>query len=202
MIMFSSHSSKPMVDQSRLPDAGPGNDCHDVDILVCPCAIQKSDILLSPKNIASGNGQSGYGNLLRRKCRWRFASYGARTSSGRFPQALTSDSAPCVDSLSYHRHCFQKFGRVLKTPSRIFFQQHLKQCHDRLWEPPELLRRQQRVLMLIHHLTSSPAKRRAASQHLPNCYTERVQIRADVHADAGKLFRTGELRRTSESSGS
>ena len=71
--MFSSHPSEPMVNQRRLPDSSPGNDCNDVDILVCPCVIQESDILLSTKNVASGNGQSGYGNLLRCKSCWRLA---------------------------------------------------------------------------------------------------------------------------------
>src|SRR6516164_3727704 len=52
-IMLSSHLSEPMVDQCRLPDPSPGNDCDDVDILVCPCAIQKGQILLSTKQIAS-----------------------------------------------------------------------------------------------------------------------------------------------------
>ena len=59
-IVFSSHSSEPMVDECRLPDTGPGNNCNDIDILVCPCTIQESDILLPTKNIASCNGQSGY----------------------------------------------------------------------------------------------------------------------------------------------
>src|ERR1700730_9514985 len=63
--MVSSHASEPMVNQRGLPDPSPGNDCNDVDILVCPCVIQESDILLSTKNVASGNGQSGYGNLFR-----------------------------------------------------------------------------------------------------------------------------------------
>src|SRR6266481_6407497 len=58
-IMVRSHPSEPMVDKRGLSDTGPGDDRNDVDILVCPCTIQKSDILLSPKNIASGNGQSG-----------------------------------------------------------------------------------------------------------------------------------------------
>src|SRR5271166_666266 len=66
-IMVSSHPPEPMVDERGLSDPSPGNDCNDVDILVCPCTTQKSDILLSTKNIASGNGQSGYGNLLRCK---------------------------------------------------------------------------------------------------------------------------------------
>src|SRR5260370_32623977 len=55
-IMFSSHPSEPMVNERGLPDTGPCNDRNDVDILVCPCTIQESDILFSAKNIASGNG--------------------------------------------------------------------------------------------------------------------------------------------------
>src|SRR5260370_23380331 len=55
-IMFSSHPSEPMVDDRGLPDTGPCNNCNDVDILVCPCTIQKSDVLLSTKNITSCNG--------------------------------------------------------------------------------------------------------------------------------------------------
>src|SRR5208282_4309781 len=55
-IMISSHPSEPMVNERGLPDSGPGNDCNDVDILVCPCTIQESDILLPTKNIASCNG--------------------------------------------------------------------------------------------------------------------------------------------------
>src|ERR1700730_4188866 len=82
-IMFSRHPSEPMVDERRLSDPSPGNDCNDVDILVCPCAIQKSDILLSTKNIASGNGQSGYGNLLRCKSCWPIASSDTRSGRGR-----------------------------------------------------------------------------------------------------------------------
>src|SRR6266478_804341 len=59
-IMLSSHPSEPMVNERRLPGTGPGNDYNDVDVLICPCTIQESDILLSTKNIASRNGQSGY----------------------------------------------------------------------------------------------------------------------------------------------
>ena len=44
--MVSSHPSEPMVDQCRLPDPSPGNDCDDVGLLVCPRTIQESDILL------------------------------------------------------------------------------------------------------------------------------------------------------------
>src|SRR5271166_3911073 len=82
-IMVSSHASEPMVNERRLSDPSPRDDCHDVYILVCPCSIQKSDILLPTKNIASGNGQSGYGNLLRCKSCWRLASNDARSGSGR-----------------------------------------------------------------------------------------------------------------------
>jgi len=42
-----------MVDERRLTDPGPGNNCHDIYVLVCPCIIQKSDVLLSTKNFAS-----------------------------------------------------------------------------------------------------------------------------------------------------
>ena len=59
-IMVSSHPSEPMVDERGLPDTSPGNDRNDIYMLICPCIIQESDILLSTKNIASGNGQSGY----------------------------------------------------------------------------------------------------------------------------------------------
>jgi hypothetical protein len=58
-IMVSSHPSEPMVNERRLSDPSPSNDCNYVDILVCPCTIQKSGILLSTKNIFSRNGQSG-----------------------------------------------------------------------------------------------------------------------------------------------
>src|SRR5258705_10343679 len=40
-IMFSPHPSEPMVDERRLPDPCPGNDCNDVYPLLCPCTIQK-----------------------------------------------------------------------------------------------------------------------------------------------------------------
>jgi hypothetical protein len=45
-----------MVNERRLSDPSPSNDGNDVDILACPRTIQKSDILLSTKNIFSGNG--------------------------------------------------------------------------------------------------------------------------------------------------
>jgi len=54
--MFSSYPPQPMVDKRGLSDTGPGNDRNDVEILVCPCTIQKSEILLSTKDITSCNG--------------------------------------------------------------------------------------------------------------------------------------------------
>src|SRR5271166_4382839 len=99
--MVSSHPSEPIVDQRRLPNTRPCNNCNDVDILVCPCTIQKSDILLSTKNITSCNGQSGYGNLLRCKSCWRFAGSDTRSGRERLQEALTSDSAPCIDGGCY-----------------------------------------------------------------------------------------------------
>src|ERR1700730_4424488 len=59
-IMLSSHPSKPMAKERRLADTRPGNYCNDVDILVCPCTIQESDILFSAKNIASCDRQFGH----------------------------------------------------------------------------------------------------------------------------------------------
>src|ERR1700730_14939102 len=116
--MFSSHPSEPMVDERRLSDARPGNNCNNIYILVCPCTIQKSDILLSTKNITSCNGQSGYGNLLQCKSCWRLTSSVQRMSRPDFLEALTSDSPSCVDSACYCRYRLQKFGRVLKAASR------------------------------------------------------------------------------------
>src|ERR1700741_650821 len=63
-IVFSSHSSEPMVDQRRFSDSAPGNNCNNIDLLVCPCIVQETDVLFATKNIASCDGQSGYGNLL------------------------------------------------------------------------------------------------------------------------------------------
>src|SRR5271169_6638662 len=64
-IMVSSHPSQPVVNERRLAHPSPSNYCNDIYLLICPCIIQESDILLSTKNIATGNGQSGYGNFLR-----------------------------------------------------------------------------------------------------------------------------------------
>ena len=122
-----------MVDQRGLPDTRPGNDCNDIYILVCPCGIQESDILLSTKNIAACNGQSGYGNLLRCKSSWRLAGSDTRIGSGRLLQALTSDSTPCVDSAGYRRHRLQQLVRSLETLCRILLKEFHKENYDRLW---------------------------------------------------------------------
>src|SRR5215468_4532156 len=88
-IAFSSHPSQPMVDERGLSDAGPGNDCNDIDVLVCPSTIQKSDILFSAKNIAPGNGQPGYGDLLWSQFCWRSARSDTRSGRGYLLEALT-----------------------------------------------------------------------------------------------------------------
>src|SRR5580704_2555188 len=59
-IMVSGHPAEPMVNERGLPDTGPGTNCNDIYLLICPCIIQESDVLLSTKNIASRNRQSGY----------------------------------------------------------------------------------------------------------------------------------------------
>src|SRR6516165_1106740 len=59
-IVFSCHPAKPMVDQRRLPNPSPGNDGNDVYMLIRPGIIEESDILLTTKQIRSGNGQSRY----------------------------------------------------------------------------------------------------------------------------------------------
>src|ERR1700726_3346621 len=73
-IILSGDPAEPMVDQRGLADTGPGNNCHDIYLLICPGVVQESDVLLSPKNIASSNGQPSDGNLLRCRSRWRLAS--------------------------------------------------------------------------------------------------------------------------------
>src|SRR6266481_2982864 len=59
-IMFGGHPSQPMINQRRFSDPSPSNDCNDVDTLVCPGTIQKSNILLSPENIAPRDRQFGH----------------------------------------------------------------------------------------------------------------------------------------------
>jgi len=41
-----------MVDERGLPDPSPSNDGNDVDILLCPCTVQKNDVFVATENIA------------------------------------------------------------------------------------------------------------------------------------------------------
>src|SRR5438132_11109045 len=92
-------------------DRDQGHDCNDVDILVCPCTIQEGEVLLSTKNITSGNGQSGHGNLLRCKPCWQLENSDTGSGRGRFLQGLTGDSTPSVDGTTYCRNRLQsRFG--------------------------------------------------------------------------------------------
>src|SRR5262249_42623335 len=119
----------PMVNESGLADPGPSNDCYDVDVLLCPCTVEKSNILLSTKQIASCNRKSCYGNLLRCKSCWRLAGSDTRSGRWRLLKALTRDSTPCVDSVCYRRHRLQQVVRSLEALRRVF----LKENYDRLW---------------------------------------------------------------------
>jgi hypothetical protein len=56
-VIVRTHPSKPMVNERRLPDTGPGNYGDDIHLL--PRIIQESDIFLPSKNIASCDGQPG-----------------------------------------------------------------------------------------------------------------------------------------------
>src|SRR5215831_3625971 len=55
-IVFSSHSSEPMVDQRRFSDSAPGNNCNNIDLLVGPRIVQERDVLFTTKDITSCNG--------------------------------------------------------------------------------------------------------------------------------------------------
>ena len=48
-ILFSSHPPEPMVDQRRFSDPAPGNDGDDVDLRVCPGAVQEPMSSSRPK---------------------------------------------------------------------------------------------------------------------------------------------------------
>src|SRR5215472_15142387 len=55
--------------------------------------------------------------------------------------------------------------------------------------------------MLRHHLTGGASKWCAASKHLPERHTKRVQVRADVNGHSRELLRAGKFRCSGESSG-
>ena len=178
--MLHCHSPEPMVDQRGLSNPSPGNYRDDIYIFVCPCVIQESDILLSTKNIASSNRQSGYGNVLRVGSCWQLASYQVGIFFGRLPHALISNRAAFLDSARYCRQRLEKLGRRLKTPPGIFIEQHFEEADDRLRNPLEFLKRQGSVLMLRHYSGGYP-ERHLTCQHLPERNTQRVEIRTDIH---------------------
>src|SRR6516164_10827060 len=82
-IVFSSHSSEPMIDQRRFSDSTPGSNCSNIDLLVRPCIVQESDVLFTTKKITSCDRQSGYGNLLWTWSCWPLASFDTRRAGGR-----------------------------------------------------------------------------------------------------------------------
>src|SRR6516162_9267475 len=87
---------------------------------------------LLDKQIASCNGQSGDGNLLRRRSYGRLASSETRSRRGRLLQALTSDSTARLDRVRYPRYRLQQLVRSPKTLCRIFRKEFLKENYDRL----------------------------------------------------------------------
>src|SRR5215471_1097670 len=72
-VMLGSHQPEPVVNQRGLSNPGPGNDCYDVDILVCPGSIQESNVFFPPKNIARCDGQFCHRNLFWSESRRRSA---------------------------------------------------------------------------------------------------------------------------------
>src|SRR6516165_5890257 len=158
-IQFSSHSSEPMVDQRRFSDSAPGNNCHNIDLLVCPCIVQETDVLFATKNITSCNGQSGYGNLFWTKSCRPLASFETRSSRGCLPQFLMRDAVARVDSICYRRYRLEQLVRSLESLCRIFLKEFLKENYDRLWNIFEPRKWQGHVLMLIHHLGGSTSER-------------------------------------------
>src|SRR5271166_3529920 len=193
-ILVSSHPPKPMVNERGLSDPTPGNNRNDVDILVCPYMIQKSDILVSTKNITSCNGQSGYGNLLRCKSCSRLASSDARIGRGPLLNALTSDSTPCVDRGHHRRHRLQKFSRVLKTPTGVLLEEYLNENNDRLRHVVQFSNRQRCMQVPVHQLGRCALEWRLPSQHLPKRRAQRVEVRADVDLHSRELLGTGKIR--------
>ena len=149
--------------------------------------------MLSTKKIASSNGQTGYGNVLRARFCRQLVSYRVGIFLGPRPQALISDCAAAFDSARYRRQRLQKFGRCLKTPLGIFIEQHFNEADDRLRHTFEFLNRQGNVLMLRHNSGGSTPKRHLTCQHLPERNTKRVEIRTDIYLGSDNLFRTGEL---------
>ena len=93
------------------------------------------------KNIASGNGQSDDGNFFRFTSCGSLVGNGPRNGRSPLLQALTGDSAPCVDSARYCRHRLQKFDGALETPGRVFLEEYLNENNDWLRDIFELFER-------------------------------------------------------------
>jgi hypothetical protein len=108
-------------------------------------------------------------------------------------QVPTCDSTSCLDSICYHRHRFQQLVRSLEALCWIFLKEFLNESNDWLWNIFESLKRQGRVLMLIHDLSGRTSEWCLASHHHPERYSKRVQIRADVHANSRELLWAGKF---------
>src|ERR1700757_501484 len=138
-ILFSSYPPQPTVDERGFPDTSPCDDANDVHTRVRRRSIQEREILFAPKNIAPGYRQSRDRDSLRSQFCCQPASCGVRFDNRHFPQALNSYSLPTGDSVHYHWHKLQQFGRSLEALRWVFVQQHLKQSNDRLWDILELV---------------------------------------------------------------
>jgi hypothetical protein len=185
-----------MVDQRGLSNTGPGNDIHDIHARVCPGRIQKRNVLLSTEKIASCDRQPRYGNILRSQFCSRLASQAGGTASGQLSQALIREGLPFVDGTRDCRYELQKLGGSLKALLRIFLEEHRDEGDSRLRNTFEPLKRQRSVLMFCRNLEGTTPKWHLTSQHLPKRYTQRVEIRTDIHLSSHNLFRTGELWRS------
>src|SRR6516164_5249960 len=157
-VVFSSHSSQPMVNERRFSDSAPGSNCNNVDLLVCPGIVQESDVLFTTKKITSCDRQSAYGNLLWTKSRWPLASFDTRSGRGRLLQVPTHDPTWCLDSICDRRYRLQQLVWGLETLCRIFLKEFLKENDDRLWNIFELRKRaREGILVAGVHLWKSEA---------------------------------------------
>src|SRR6516164_3929801 len=91
----------------------------------------------------------------------------AQNVRGHLMQALMSDRTPHADRVHDRRHRLQKFGRVLKTPTWIFLEEHLKENDNRLRHVVQFSNRQWCMQMPVHQLGGCAAEWRLPSQHIP-----------------------------------
>src|SRR5215469_16020508 len=84
-ILFSSHPSKPMVDQRRLSGTGPGNDSDYVHLWVRQGCIQECQVSFAPEKLFARHGQSGYRNALW--CSWYYRDLMGRSAMEHLSQA-------------------------------------------------------------------------------------------------------------------